>query len=439
MDPAADDLESIQEAETRLNFEEREIDLDRRSLQLERDREELRKKQERDAMKKDGARATPVSQHPMEATDSNSRENSTVTVIPSSPQATTNPDTNISDPSAGGRVVGNGNPEDEPRPALFESDRPGLVSGSLRIPPSPLVPCTGSRSSYPGIVNRTIRNSENHDTPTDVGTESNSTKEATAREKRRRKLYKPHNYVDNKYEIFTVPIWWEVVAEPFFDNYTSLIDMLVKCKAKGPAADWSPLEFLQRANFISIFRQAGLAGTKSNLNPRITTADVKDAAEHPELYDNKDELCADPEFQRVLREGKLEEVGGLYWPRGEVPLNFAELNKNGGRPGTVNGTPSNIQNAGAPNVHQFPEATRYQVPRVSEERDERSPDFTPGHSRPETTNHLDESRFDYGGSSSRPQRPSWSAVNPSNERKRQRVAYNDRRWGEEEYIIEAYH
>ncbi|KAK5052739.1 hypothetical protein LTR84_002605 [Exophiala bonariae] len=141
--------------------------------------------------------------------------------------------------------------------------------------------------------------------------------EAKSKAYRKGKLFKSYTYLEKYYAAWT---------------YQDLLDDLLKCRASHPE-DWTPLEFLKRASFVSILRQAGLCDTKRAVVRKIASRDLNFANEHPAIYTERGYWSRFPEFQQVLDEQKLVEKEGLYWQLEEMPDNYDELMKTSGVPG----------------------------------------------------------------------------------------------------------
>lgn len=155
--------------------------------------------------------------------------------------------------------------------------------------------------------------------------------EAKSKAYRRGKLFKEYTYLGANFDAWTYPEWWEQIGERLVSDSTSLLDILVKCRANHPET-WNPLEFLQRASFASILRQAGMCNTKYANERKIISRDLNFANDNPAIYTERAYWSRSPDFQRVLEEEMLVDVGGLYWRLEEMPENYHQLLKTGGVP-----------------------------------------------------------------------------------------------------------
>jgi hypothetical protein len=158
------------------------------------------------------------------------------------------------------------------------------------------------------------------------------TKVKKARENRKErfhKLFHEWNYGGKHYPAWTSEAWWNGIPGNLMEDTTAISDALSN-HHRSNGLNWTPLELVRRASYMSILRQAGLIGNRGD-DPHIQPIDIKRAHDFPEMY-NKQEHAHSARFQEVLMRKELELVEGIYWTKARVPDNYLNLIANAGDP-----------------------------------------------------------------------------------------------------------
>ncbi|KAK5052737.1 hypothetical protein LTR84_002603 [Exophiala bonariae] len=177
----------------------------------------------------------------------------------------------------------------------------------------------------------------NHVAPSQAGGGPSRTTTDTSRGKAytEARLFRDSSHKGKPCKQWTRPNWWAAIGARLTTDSTKLHETIINCKESHPAK-WTPLEFLQRASYESILRQAGLCGYAVTSEIKITPLDLRRANEKSRRYEEKDEWSNTPQFRRVLKNERLRDIGGLYWREEELSDNYEEHLRSHGLPDISN-------------------------------------------------------------------------------------------------------
>lgn len=175
--------------------------------------------------------------------------------------------------------------------------------------------------------------------PKQESAEPEKVKPTATLEKRLAKLFRQHRCRDDNKKLFdpwTSEKFWSEVVKPLVVQSSRVLDAICACRAELwvlSGLEWTPLETLQRAQFISILRQGGLYKINRRSGREIKCVDLENSVKlrGQELYEQREAISQEREFQKILENNSMVLKSGLYWHMGVVPKNYENIIKHGGR------------------------------------------------------------------------------------------------------------